>query len=154
MADLRGRSLRRLLRRALVRRDRRTGGRHLQDLGRARAHRRLARLPADSLAVRHRPRRWRRSEPGPTPAGLYEERFIVRVAPSGAHCGGARALLGLETPVSHFTTQGQRYPDGFGLVTFSPLDVNVPPPPAMPTTVDQTAPSHLSDGTTIWAFLF
>jgi hypothetical protein len=56
--------------------------------------------------------------------------------------------------VSHFTTQGQRYPDGLGLATFSPLDVNVPPPPAAVTTVDQIAPSQLSDGQTIWAFLF
>lgn len=56
--------------------------------------------------------------------------------------------------MSHFTTAGKRYRDGTTFDSFSSLDVGVPPPPAMPTTVEQVAPRELNDGVSTRAFLF
>jgi len=56
--------------------------------------------------------------------------------------------------MGHFTTEGKRYREGSILDSFSSLDVGVPPPPAMPTTVEQIAPKELNDGESTRAFLF
>jgi hypothetical protein len=56
--------------------------------------------------------------------------------------------------MSHFTTAGERYREGSALDSFSSLDVGVPPPPAMPTTVEQIAPKQLNDDAATRAFLF
>ena len=52
---------------------------------------------------------------------------------------------------NHFTTAGKRYREGTSFPGFGALDVNVSGPS---TTVDQTAPAFLPDGTTQRGFLF
>src|SRR5262245_23268692 len=56
--------------------------------------------------------------------------------------------------MAHFTTAGKRYREGTTYLSFGALDVGVTPPPAPPTTVEQTAPSELPDTPHNRKFLF
>lgn len=56
--------------------------------------------------------------------------------------------------MAHFTTAGKRYREGTAYASFGALDVGVTPPPAPPTTVEQTAPAELPDAGGARKFLY